>query len=189
MADGHNHDHDHTGHDHEGHDHDGTSTGSTDSGDAASSDTASWLFSFGASNVQAKATRKGHMTFSFKADDCSEITAFTDRPDRLKRQIKMKHFAKDFEAMFGDDMPNSSLTHWNMNGDFKNHVYEIVGIKKSKGKYIVKTDLLNEDYIKKVSNANNSDDPSTIGMPNPFAVGQGNFFIDSYTCYSCCELC
>ena len=54
MADGHNHDHDHTGHDHEGHDHDGTTTGSTDS-----SDTASWLFSFGASDVQAKATRKG----------------------------------------------------------------------------------------------------------------------------------
>ena len=174
MADAHAHDHDHDGHDHAGHDHEGhedSTTGSTDSGD-----TTSWLFSFGASDVKGKATRNGHMTFSFDVDDCSMVTAFTDRPQRLKRQMKMKRFAKDFDKMFGKDKPNASLTHWDEEGGFHNHVYEIEEITKKKGRYILKTDLDESTYLNTVI----GEEPrcKAIGCVQPPVIDQANFFLD-----------
>ena len=132
MANDHEHEHEHG--DHEDH-----------SSYPDSKDSSSWLFSFGASDVQVRPSRngkhKGRMTFSFDADNCSKITAFTDRPDRLTRQLSMKPFANDFNDLFGDDKPNASLTSW-QEGEFHNHAFEIYSIKRKNGQYHLKTDLL-----------------------------------------------
>ena len=141
-------------------------------------ETPAWLFSFGASDVEAKASRQGQMTFSVDAGDCSVITAFTDRPDRLTRQIKMKHFARDFDDMFGENKPNASLTHWS--GErFHNHGLEIESIKKRKGQYIIKTNLTEYNYINAVVPSVDSSDAEIVGIPNPFSLGSASFFIDS----------
>ena len=121
---------------------DTTSTEATHS----SKDTPQWLFSFGASDVEASSNRKGHMKFVFKTDNSTEVTAFTDRPDRLTERFPMNKFANSFDTMFGDDKPNASLTHWDMNGKFNNHVHEIVKIKKKGSKYTIKTNLLETKY-------------------------------------------
>ena len=78
-------------------------------GDAAS-DMPSWLFSFGASNVRVRETRKGHLTFIFDAKSTSKVTAFSDRPDRLTGQMSMKKLADGFDDIFFDSKPNASLT-------------------------------------------------------------------------------
>ena len=140
---------------------------------------ASWLFSFGASNVKAKATRRGEMIFSFDADDCSEITSFTDRPNRLTAEIKMKRFVRDFDEMFGDDKPNASLAYWDANNNFKNHVYEIQGIKKRNHRYIINTDL-NGEYYDKVINTSNSKGLENVEILDPSLINQASFFVDSF---------
>ena len=127
----------------------------------------SWLFSFGASNVKAKATRKGHITFSFETDDCSMVTTFSDRPQRLTGTMKMDRLSKYFNKMFGDDKPNASVTYWDQDGNFNNHVYEIEGIKKRKGKYILRTDLIEDE----ITNSTAS---------NASVIEQANFFVDNF---------
>ena len=97
---------------------DTTSTEATDS----NMDTPQWLFSFGVSDVEASSNREGHMKFVFKTDNSTEVTAFTDRPNRLMNRLPRKKFAKSFDTIFADDKPNASLTHWYMKGKFNNHV-------------------------------------------------------------------
>ena len=141
-------------------------------------DAPSWLFSFGASDVTAKANRrKAHVTFSFDSKDCSLITAFSDRPVRQTRQMKMNRFAKNFKVMFDDDddKPNASLTHWDEDG-FHNHMYEIMSIKKKNGKFYIHTDLLENTYLSSALN----DLPMCqgIGCVKPPIIPQANFFVD-----------
>ena len=54
------------------------------------------------------------MKFVFKTDNSTEVTAFTDRPNRLMNRLPRKKFAKSFDTIFADDKPNASLTHWYM---------------------------------------------------------------------------
>ena len=142
----------------------------------------SWLYSFGSSDVQAKMTDKGHTNFSFDADECSIITGFTDRPNRLTEEIIMKKFAKNFNKMFGKDKPNASLTHWD-GGEFQNHVYKINNIHKRKGQYIIKTDLLHDDYLDTIS-ASGFVGCTAKGCNEPPNIQQANFFIDPSFLYS-----
>ena len=62
-----------------------------------SSDAPSWLFSFGASEVKAKVTRQGRINFVVDPKTSSDMTGFTDRPDRLTGKMKIKSFARKFE--------------------------------------------------------------------------------------------
>ena len=152
----------------------------------SSVDTPQWLFSFGASEVETSSNRKGHMKFIFNADNSSAVTAFTDRPDRLTDRLTMKKFVNSYDTIFGGGKPNASVTHWDMKGKFNNHAYEILGIKKKGNKYIVRTDLLQEDYIDEVAFDGDNNDSGAVGIPNPFSIAQANFFIDSapWYCYS-----
>ena len=147
---------------------DTSSTETTES----NTDTPQWLFSFGASNVKTRSNHKGHMKFIFNDDDSSLVTAFTDRPDRLTDRMSIKNFAKNFDEIFGDDKPNASLTHWEANGSFHNHVYKINSIKKRKGKYILKSDLIESDF-------NDTLNPSQELAPTePPVIKEANFFVD-----------
>ena len=91
--------------------------------------------------------------------------------------MKVNKLAKNFENWFGDDKPNASLTHWNEDGDFSNHVYEIKNIRKKNGRYILRTNLIEKDFLQEIS-----DDPiicHRIGCVEPPIIDQANFFIDS----------
>ena len=154
---------------------DTTSTEATDS----SVDTPEWLFSFGASDVEASSNRKGHMKFVYKAESSTEVTAFTDRPDRLTDRLPMKKLANSFDTIFADGKPNASLTHWGRNGSFHNHVHEILKIKKKGNKYTIKTNLLEDDYIGEIFPDGMDGGSNALGTPNPFAIAQANFFIDN----------
>ena len=137
------------------------------------SDQLSWLFSFGASNVTAKATKKGHMTFTFSGDDGTDMTAFTDRPDRLTGQLPLKRFARTFRKNFGDDYPNASMTSWK-DGEFANSVFEITKFKHNGGDYHLKTDLLLDNFnqLKISSHAKKSGE-------NVYFLPEASFFVDS----------
>ena len=144
-----------------------------------SSDAPSWLFSFGASEVKAKVTRQGRINFVVDPKTSSDMTGFTDRPDRLTGKMKIKSFARKFDEFFGDDKPNASMTYWNKSGDFNNHVYEIEGIRKEKGRYHIKTSLLEEDLYQTTSNQSDSDGSDKSSIADSFSINQANFFIDS----------
>ncbi len=149
-----------------------SATPASELSDVDGTDTPSWLFSFGASNVKTMNTRKGQMNFTFDADDSSLVTAFTDRPARLTDRLSMKNFAQNFNEIFGDDKPNASLTHWDLDGNFYNHVYEIKGIKKRNGKYILKSDLLESDFTEALPLSKDQ------GSYEPPVIEQANFFVD-----------
>ena len=138
----------------------------------SSSDTPQWLFSFGASNGKTRSNRKGHMTFIFNDDDSSLVTAFTDRPDRLTDRMSIKNFAKNFDEIFGDDKPNASLTHWEVNGNFYNHVYKINSIDKRNGKYFLKSDLIESDFNDTLNLSQG------LASTEPRIIREANFFVD-----------
>ena len=155
------------------------------SNNISSTNKPSWLFSFGASDVGYSANKKKKITYIVDSKDISVITAFTDRPDRLTGKTTMKWFAKNFDNMFGDDLPNASLTHWT-DKQFYNGVFEIESIKKKKDKFYIKTDTLLEDH----SNGAMAHDPNLMGMAGlaessqaTDVIKQANFFIDAaFTC-------
>ena len=110
------------------------------------SKTPSWLFSFGAADIGYSSNKKGIVTYFFNQDDVSAIAAFTDRPNQLKGTTNMQKLSKNFKRMFGDDLPNASLTHWT-DGNFYSGVFRIKSIKKRNKKYHIKTDSFLKDQI------------------------------------------
>ena len=155
------------------------------SNNISSEDNPSWLFSFGASNVGYSANKKKKITYIVDSKDVSVITSFTDRPDRLTGKTTMKWFTKNFKNMFGDDLPNASLTHWT-DKQFYNGVFEIESIKKKKGKFFIKTNTLLDDH----SSGAMAHDPILMEMAGLVesseatnVIKQANFFIDAaFTC-------
>ena len=127
------------------------------------------------------------MKFIFNADNSTEVTAFTDRPDRLTDRLTMKKFANSFDTILTDGKPNASLTHWDMKGEFNNHVHETLKINSKGNKYTIKASLLADGCIDQVvsdsDNNNSNGGANAICIPNPFLIAQANFFIGSAPWY------
>ena len=135
-----------------------------------------WLFSFGAARVKSKITPKGSVTFNFQEQNSSTLTAFSDRPERIKDQFRLKYFARKFSSAFKDSNPNASMTYWE-NGIFYNHVYEITDFKKEKSSFRLKTNLSHKDYIE--THNDNSFKIFSKKNQSKHVINQVNFFIDS----------
>ena len=148
------------------------------------------LFDFGATKVKVKALKKGGHKFSFKLKNCSDITYFQDRPDRMQGQLDMTLFAEKFREKEGDEImgyfaddesidyeePNAVITHWS-NNKFNSAACEIDDVKiNKKGRVVITTDLLsgnlNPDHImpNKIDQLGFTIDISFSGHPSMIAL-------------------
>ncbi len=101
--------------------------------------------SFGASRIGLKTNKKGVVTFIINQDDFSKVTAFTEHPDRLTGESSIKSFKKNYDAMYDDIHPNTTLTHWS-DGEHYTGVFEIKSFKKKGNQYHLKTDTLLSEH-------------------------------------------
>ena len=82
------------------------------------------------------------------------------------------------------------MTHWDVKGEFNNHVHEILEINNKGNKYTTKAGLLADDCINQVAsdsdNNHSNGGANAICIPNPFVIAQAIFFIGSAPwCWYC----
>ena len=105
----------------------------------------SWLFSFGVSKAKARQAKNGRISFTFNKRAVSDITAFTDRPERLTGKLDIDGFSKHFDGIFADGKgkPNASVTYWK--DGFENKICKVTDIRLTenrKDRYVVKAKML-----------------------------------------------
>ena len=108
----------------------------------------SWLFSFGVSKANARQGRNGRVSFVFNKRAVSDVTSFTDRPERLTGKLDIDDFSKHFDGIFDDGKgkPNASVTYWK--DGFENKICKITDIRlmeNRKDRYVVKAKMLNKN--------------------------------------------
>ena len=108
----------------------------------------SWLFSFGVSNANARQGKNGRVSFVFNKRAVSDVTSFTDRPERLTGKLDIEDFSKHFDGIFADGKgkPNASITYWK--DGFENKICKITDIRlmeNRKDRYVVKAKMLNKN--------------------------------------------
>ena len=135
-----------------------------------------WLFSFGASSVKTRPTSDGLVAFRINADDCSVITAFTDRPNRITAQMRMDRFAREFGEMFDQRKPSASLTYWDKKGNLHSHVYKFNSIESTKKNYIIKAELIEGDYVDNA--VSNSKKCLKLNCLEKKTITNASFFMD-----------
>ena len=107
----------------------------------------SWLFNFGVSNANARQGKNGRISFVFNKRAVSDVTSFTDRPERLTGKLDIEDFSKHFDGIFADGKgkPNASVTYWK--DGFENKIYKIIDnrlMENRKNRYVVKAKMLNK---------------------------------------------
>ena len=107
----------------------------------------SWLFSFGVSKANARQGKNGRVSFTFNKRAVSDVTSFTDRPERLTGKLDIEDFSKHFDGIFGDGKgkPNASITYWK--DGFENKICKITDIRlmeNRKNRYVVKAKMLSK---------------------------------------------
>ena len=157
-------------------------------GSSNSTSAPSWLLSFGASNIGIQSGKQGKITFVMDSENVSPVTLFTDRPDRITGQWKMKKLARNFKNMFDKDYPNASITHWT-DGKFYNGVFEVKSVKRRKNNFYLKSDILLEEHAQ----GSLAHDPLLADMSSlvdDFAatnvIKNANFFLDGFS-FPCIE--
>ena len=105
----------------------------------------SWLFSFGVSKANARQGRNGRVSFIFNKRAVSDVTSFTDRPERMTGKLDIDDFSKHFDGIFADGKgkPNASVTYWQ--DGFENKICKITDIRlmeNRKDRYVVKAKML-----------------------------------------------
>ena len=108
----------------------------------------SWLFSFGVSKANARQGKNSRISFIFNKRAVSDITSFTDRPERLTGKLDIEDFSKHFDGIFADGKgkPNASVTYWK--DGFENKICKITDIRlmeNRKDRYVVKAKMLNKN--------------------------------------------
>ena len=102
-------------------------------------------FSFGVSKAEARQGKNGRVSFVFNKRAVSDVTSFTDRPERLTSKLDIEDFSKHFDGIFADGKgkPNASVTYWK--DGFENKICKITDIRlmeNKKDRYVVKAKML-----------------------------------------------
>ena len=146
----------------------------------------SWLFSFGVSKANARQGKDGRVSFSFNKNAVSDVTSFTDRPERLTGKLDIEDFSKHFDGIFADGKgkPNASITYWK--DGFENKICKITDMRlmeNRKNRYIVKAKMLTKggfyDQLENVDFFVDSGSNCTCGSYIPLFHGK--------TCCECVE--
>ena len=107
----------------------------------------SWLFSFGVSKANARQGKNGRVSLTFNKRAVSDVTSFTDRPERLTGKLDIDDFSRHFDGIFADGKgkPNASVTYWK--DGFENKICKITDIRlmeNRKDRYVVKAKMINK---------------------------------------------
>ncbi len=113
----------------------------------------------------------------------SIIDAFSDRPERLHKEINVRKLIKQWGDLFGDVNPNAALNYENNEGGDSTFVFEMYKPRwnKSKGKLSFTAKQHNDQLIEDLSN--DGGDLSNLSMKHEDAItgkiSKSSLFIDT----------
>ena len=127
--------------------------------------TPTWLFTFAASKLKVKQMNSNSKDYRFRAKKkhVSEVSLFSERPDRLTSKASSEDFKDSFNAIFKSDKPNASISYWHKGNS--SDVFEMKNFRDSHN---------NSSYIMDVSML---DDNHNLSKDNVFE--NVSFFVDS----------
>ena len=101
-----------------------------------------FLYTFNAKGVTSKSKNNGNIRFSFKEDGVSNVSTFSERPERDISYMTIKSFAVQFDKEFSSSEPNASLKFW-VDGESQivNHVIKKMSINSKNSKVTMIVEL------------------------------------------------
>lgn len=96
----------------------------------------SFLYSFNAKKVTAKKRGKGDYRLTFRADSVSNVSSFSQRPERETGYFTINQFERVFDSLFKGSRPNASLNFWD-EGESQIVVHRIKSLNISRNSKVV----------------------------------------------------
>ena len=116
--------------------------------------TPTWLFTFAASKLKVKQMNSdsSHYRFKVKKKHVSDVSLFSERPDRMTSQATSEQFKDTFNDVFKSDKPNASISYWHKG--YHSSSFEMKAFRDAKNKtnYIIDASLLDSNHDLSKSN-------------------------------------
>jgi hypothetical protein len=110
--------------------------------------TPTWMFTFAASKLKIKQMSSGSSNYRFKVKKkhVSEISLFSERPDRLTSKVSAEQFKDTFNDIFKSDKPNASMAYWRKGYHSSSFEMKTFRDSRNNSNYIIDANLLDSNH-------------------------------------------